>query len=316
MTSQALPRLSGRVARALSGGRPVVALESSVYAHGLPRPANMLAARRMLEAVTDGGAEPAITAVVQGEPSVGLEQRDLDRFLKREGITKVSARELATVAAMGGDGATTVAAAITLAHAAGVSVLATGGIGGVHRGGEYDESADLLELSRTPVVVVCSGAKAILDLPVTAERLESLGVTVVGFQTDWIPAFYAPATQLPVTVRVETPEEIAAIFAVHRRLGRPGAILVVQPPPVEAVLSQEVVDAAVEKALRAARRRRVRGPSVTPFLLEAVERATGGRSVAANIALLEGNARLAAGIAVAWAAVKPALPTRAARKIR
>jgi pseudouridine-5'-phosphate glycosidase len=276
----------------------VVALESSVFAQGLPHSANKRAAQLMIAAVERSGAVPAITAVVRGIPSVGLGARDLARFLDGDGVAKASARDLAPLIARRGDGATTVAAAIVLAHCAGVAVFATGGIGGVHRDGS-DESADLLELSRTPVIVVCSGAKAILDLGATVERLETLGVTVVGYRTDRFPAFYSAATRLPVTVRVESAREVAAIFAAHRALGRPGAVLVVQPPPSGTALSGRSVESAVKRGLEAAAGARVRGPAVTPFLLQAVECATGGRSVAANLALLEQNAGLAGEIAVA-----------------
>ncbi|HEX6251637.1 MAG TPA: pseudouridine-5'-phosphate glycosidase [Gemmatimonadaceae bacterium] len=290
--------MSSRVARALRSGRPVVALESSVLAQGLPRPANAEAADRMLQAVTAAGAVPAITAVVRGTPAAGLDVPDLRRFLSLDGIPKVSARDLATAVATGSDGATTVAAALVLAHRAGIAVFATGGIGGVHRGGGYDESADLVELSRTPVVVVCAGPKAILDVAATAERLESLGVTVVGFRTDTMPAFYTIKSAIPVT-RVESVAEVATIYAAHRALDRPGAVLVVQPPPAATALPVAAVERAVGKGLRAAARSRVRGGAVTPFLLRSVAAATRGRSLTANLALLESNARLAAEIAVA-----------------
>jgi pseudouridine-5'-phosphate glycosidase len=252
----------------------------------------------MVRAVTDAGAIPAITAVVRGVPAAGLTTRELQRFLQTDGIPKLSARDLAGAVAGGTDGATTVAAAIVLARRAGIAVFATGGIGGVHRGGGHDESADLVELSRTPVIVVCSGAKAILDMEATAERLESLGVTILGFRTDRMPAFYTRETAIPVA-RVESAAEVAAIYAVHLALDRPGAVLVVQPPPAPTALPAATVERAVAKGLRAAARAKVRGGAVTPFLLEAVAGATGGRSLAANLALLESNARLAGEIAVA-----------------
>lgn len=282
-------------------GRPVVALESSVLAQGLPRPANAEAARRMIQAVTAAGAVPAVTAVVRGVPAAGLETRDLERFLEGDDILKVSARDLAAAAADRRDGATTVAAAIVLAHRAGIAVFATGGIGGVHRGSRHDESADLVELSRTPVIVVCSGAKAILDLQATAERLESLGVTVVGFRTETMPAFYSRESGIAVSVRVHTVDEVAEIYAAHRALGRPGALLVVQPPPPAAALPARTVELAVSGGLRSAARAKVRGGAVTPFLLRAVVKATRGRALAANLALLELNAGLAGKIAGAVA---------------
>lgn len=252
----------------------------------------------MLQAVTAGGAVAAITAVVRGIPAAGLETRELQRFLASDGIPKLSARDLAAAVATASDGATTVAAALVLAQRAGISVFATGGIGGVHRGGGYDESADLVELSRTPVIVVCSGPKAILDVQATAERLESLGVTVVGFRTETMPAFYTPKTAIPV-MRVESAADVAAIHAAQRALDRPGALLVVQPPPAATALPAATVERAVAKGLRAAARSKVRGGAVTPFLLRSVAGATRGRSLTANLALLESNARLAAEIAVA-----------------
>lgn len=297
-------RVSTGVAQAIARGRPVVALESSVFAQGLPRPANADAARRMLQAVTGAGAVPAVTAVVRGVPSAGLATRELKRFLDKDDIPKVSARDLAAVVAARRNGATTVAAAIALAHRAGIAVFATGGIGGVHRGGGHDESADLVELSRTPVIVVCSGVKAILDLEATAERLESLGVTVVGFQTDAMPAFYSRETGIAVSVRVDGTGEVAAIYRAHRALGRPGALLVVQPPPDATALASSTVERAVTDGLRSAAREGIRGGAVTPFLLNAVAKATRGRSLAANLALLELNAGLAGEIAVAVAVAR------------
>ena len=293
-----------------------MALESSVLAQGLPIPANREAYERMCAAVEGGGAVPAISAVVGGQPLLGLEGAALERFLRRDGVRKVSARDLAWAAAHGEDGATTVAATLALAVAAGVSVFATGGIGGVHREPALDESADLVELARSPVVVVCAGAKSILDLPGTLERLETLGVPVVGYRTGELPGFFTTGTGLPLSMRAESPEEIADVWRVERRLGRPGALLVVQPPPAAAALPGDLVADAVADALAEARRQGVRGAATTPFLLAAVERATGGRSLAANLALLEENARLAAAIAVALArppAGQSELPDRRVR---
>jgi pseudouridine-5'-phosphate glycosidase len=252
--------------------------------------------------VVAGGAVPAVTAVLRGRPSLGLEGEDLERFLARDGVSKVSARDLGWAMATGQDGATTVAATLALATRASVPVFATGGIGGVHREPAFDESADLPELARSPVVVVCAGAKSILDLPATLERLETLGVPVVGYRTDELPGFFTTGTGLRLSMRAGSAAEIARAFTAQRRLGRPGALLVVQPPPAEAALERAEVDDAVADALAAARREGVRGAAVTPFLLAAVERATGGRSLAANLALLERNAQLAAEIAVALAA--------------
>jgi pseudouridylate synthase len=290
-------RCSPEVAAAMRDRRPVVALESSVLAQGLPVPANREAVRRMTDAVRRGGAVPATTAIVRGEPTIGLEGDDLERFLRRDGVRKVSARDLAAAVAAGADGATTVAATLQLARLAGLRVFATGGIGGVHREPAFDESADLAELARSPILVVCAGAKSILDLPATLERLETLGVAIVGYRTDELPGFFTTTTGLPLPGRVESAREIARLFAAERRLGRPGALVVVQPPPAAAALPRALVDAAVTRALDEARASGVRGGAVTPFLLAAVERETEGRSLAANLALLAQNAALAAEIA-------------------
>ncbi|MCE2802368.1 MAG: pseudouridine-5'-phosphate glycosidase [Gemmatimonadetes bacterium] len=274
------------VADACAAGRPLVTLESSVLAQGLPIPANREA------------------AVVRGVPTIGLGGDDLERFLARDGVTKLSSRDLAPAMVRGRDGATTVAASLTLAAAAGLEVFATGGIGGVHREPAYDESADLLALATAPVITVCAGAKSILDLPGTLERLDSYGVTVLGYRTDEFPGFFTAHTGLRVPQRIDEAAEIAAIFRASRALGRRSALLVVQPPPADAALEAEVVEQAVAQALVEARTVGVRGATVTPFLLAAVERATAGRSLAANLALLEANAALAAEIAVALGATR------------
>lgn len=296
-------RLTAPVAEALGAGRPVVALESSVLSQGLPIPANREGAERMTGAVLRGGAVPAITAVVGGRATLGLEPVELERFLAREGIVKASARDLGPVMARSGDAATTVAATLALCRAAGVPVFATGGIGGVHRAPAFDESADLVELARTPVIVVCAGAKAILDLPATMERLETLGVAVVGYRTDELPGFFTVGTGIPVPHRLDSPEAIAEAYLAMRRLEHPGALLVVQPPPAEVALERDLVETALEGALRDAEVAQVRGSAMTPVLLAAIQEATGGRSLAANLALLEANAYLAAEVAAALAAV-------------
>ena len=253
----------------------------------------------MRDAVRANGAIPAVLAMVRGTPTIGLEGDDLERFLRRDGVTKVSARDLGWAAARGLDGATTVAASLALCAAAGLNVFATGGIGGVHREPAFDESADLLELARSPVVTVCAGAKSVLDLPATLERLESYGVAVIGFGTEEFPGFFTRTTGLHVSASTDDPAEVARAFRAHRALGRPGAMLVVQPPPKDSALDAALVETAVQHALNHARASGVRGASVTPFLLAAVERATQGASLAANLALLEANAALAARIAVA-----------------
>ena len=283
----------------------VVALESSVLAQGLPIPANREADHRMRAAVERHGAFPAVVAVVRGECRVGLHDDDLERFLGRDGVVKVSARDLGWAVARGLDGATTVAGTLALCVTAGLEVFATGGIGGVHREPAFDESADLLELARSPVITVCAGAKSILDLPATLERLESYGVAVIGLGTDEFPGFFTRHTGLHLSAHTDDPADVAAAFRAHRRLGRPGAMLVVQPPPATAALDGGVVDDAVATALAEARRAGVSGAAATPFLLDAVFRATGGASLLANLALLEANAALAARIAVALRELPP-----------
>lgn len=252
----------------------------------------------MRAAIEARGAVPAITAVVRGALCAGLDDETLERFLRRDGVRKVSARDLPVAIAQGADGATTVAASLAICVAAGLEVFATGGIGGVHREPAFDESADLLELARSPVLVVCAGAKSILDIAATLERLETYGVTVVGYGTDEFPGFFTAATGFRVGARADTPRELAAVHRAARALGRPGATLVVQPPPAAEALDRALVDRAVEAALAGAREAGVRGAAVTPHLLAAVEKATGGRSLRANLALLERNASLAAEVAV------------------
>lgn len=298
-------RVLPHIRRALDAGAPVVALESSVLAQGLPIPANADASRRMIGAVEKVGAIAAITAVVCGELSVGLEQKDLERFLAIKGIRKVSARDLGAAVAQRADGATTVAATLAIASAVGIKTLATGGIGGVHRAVPgaaptmaRDESADLDELARTPMIVVCAGAKSILDLPATWERLDTLGIPVIGLGTDEFPGFYTATTGIPLAVSVSQPVEAARIASAHFALGRRQSVLVVQPPPARVALDAELVERAVRTALERAGREGVRGGEVTPYLLAEVSRETGGKSLETNLILLEANARLAAEIAV------------------
>lgn len=270
-----------------------------MLAQGLPVPANRDAHRLMCDAVNAHHATPAVLAVVRGTPTVGLEGDDLERFLRRDGVVKVSARDLGWVCARSLDGATTVAASLALCSAAGIDVFATGGIGGVHREPPFDESADLLELSRTSVVTVCAGVKSILNLQATLERLESYGVAVIGFGTDEFPGFFTRHTGRRVSASTDDPVEIARAFRAHRALDRPGAMLVVQPTPASRALDERLVEEAVRLALAEAHSAGVTGAAVTPFLLAAVERETGGASLGANLALLESNAALAARIGVA-----------------
>jgi len=286
------------VADALAWSRPIVALESSVLAQGLPIPTNREAAERMTGAARRAGALAAITAVMHGVCTLGVDDQELERLLRRDGVRKVSARDLPVAVAQKADGATTVAASLAIAFAAGATVFATGGIGGVHRDAPFDESGDLDELSRTPMVVVCAGAKSILDLPATLERLETLGIILVGYRTDELPGFFTRTTGLRLPARAESAKEIAEIHRAARALGRTQATLVVQPPPDDVALDPAVVDRAVEQAHQEARVSGIRGAALTPFLLAAVERATDGRSLRANLALLEENAFLAGSIAV------------------
>ena len=295
-------RIAPDVADALRARRPVVALESSVLAQGLPVPANREAARCMLAAVRSRGAVAAITAVIAGEPALGVTPAELDRLLARDGVAKASARDAPLLMAQHRDGATTVAAALAIAAQAGVEVFATGGIGGVHRamfdgGAVRDESADLMELARTPMIVVCAGAKSILDLAGTLERLETLGIVVLGYRTAEMPGFFTARTGIALPARVDSPEAVAAVYRAQRALGRTQSVVVMQPPPEEHALAADVADRAVAHALENARREHVQGAHVTPFLLSEVERATGGASLVANLALLERNALLAAEVA-------------------
>ena len=305
------------VEEARRAGVPIVALESSVLAHGLPAPANREAYRRMCAGVRAAGACPAVLATVGGRALIGLGGEPLERFLAGA-AAKVSARDLGWAIASGRDGATTVAGALAIATAAGLDVFATGGIGGVHRalpvtragthrgdisngsrGAPSDESADLFELARSSAVVVCAGAKAVLDLPATLERLESYGVTLLGYRTDELPGFFTVKTGLRLPVSVDSARDVASAFLAGRALGRRAALVVVQPPPATLALDPGLVEDAVLAALEEAAAAGVRGGAVTPFLLAAVERRTGGRSVETNLGLLEANARLAGEIALA-----------------
>ena len=291
--------LRNDIRRALDAGQPLVALESTVIAHGLPYPHNLETARELETVVRSAGAIPATVGVVAGAPTVGLDDGALERFARSDGIRKLSRRDLATAVGLGHYGATTVAATMALAAAAGIDLFATGGIGGVHRGAResWDISGDLTELGRTPVLVVCAGAKAILDLPATLEYLETLGVPVVGYGCDEFPAFYSRSSGLPLTVRVDTPEEVAAVWRAHGRYGGGGGLLLCVPPPEADAMPAAVVEDAVARALDEARH--IRGAAVTPHLLAALHYATGGQTLKTNIALLKHNARVAAEVAVA-----------------
>lgn len=276
-------------------------LESSVFAQGLPAPHNSEAATRMDAAIRAAGAVPAITGVARGQVVAGLAPDELTRFLRGEGVDKTSARDLGAAVAGRRDAATTVASALVVCHAAGIRVFATGGIGGVHRTPAFDESADLTELARTPAIVVCAGAKSVLDLPATVERLETLGVTVVGYRTSEFPGFHYATTGIPVPARFDDLGQIIAVYRAQRALGYPAAVLVVQAPPADAALPREDVESSIDAALTAARQAGIRGSAMTPWLLAHLSQATGGRTLAVNVALLEANARLAAELSVVLA---------------
>ena len=294
-------RVSEAVAAALAGGRPVVALESTIFSNlGLPAPANGEALRRCLAAVRDGGAEPAVTAILDGQARVGLEPGEEARVLT--GTRKVAERDIAVAVAQGlPAGVTTVSASLALAHAAGIQVFATGGIGGVHRGAEVtgDISADLDALANHPVVTVCAGAKAFLDLGRTLEYLETAGVPVLGWRHDWFPAFYLRSSGLAVPHRAETARVVADVLRFRIR-DRTGVLLTVPIPP-EAELDPDGLNAALQAALAACAAEGVTGAAVTPFVLTRIEQQTAGASVPANLALAENNARVAAAVAAALA---------------
>lgn len=294
-------KIAPDVQDALAAGRPVVALESTVISHGLPYPDNLEVAREMEAAVVSGGAVPAIIGILGGEISVGLDDAQLERLAQAREVRKCSRRDIPIAVARGEDGATTVAGTMLVAHMAGIRLFATGGIGGVHRGSPSDVSADLLELARTPVCVVCAGAKSLLDLPATLEVLETQGVPVVGYQTAEFPGFYVRSSGLPVTVRVESAAEMATILRAQGALGYRGGSLVAVPVPAADALQPEEAEAAIAEAIRRAAAAGIAGPAVTPFLLAEIAAITNGRSVAANRALLLNNCRLAAEIAGALA---------------
>jgi len=295
------------VAGALAAGKPVVALESTIISHGMPYPQNVETARNVERIIRELGATPATVAVIGGRLKAGLTADEIDYFGRTgPGIAKASRRDLPVLVARGMDGATTVTTTMMIAAMAGIRVFATGGIGGVHRGAEttMDISADLEELAETPVMVICAGAKSILDLGLTLEYLETKGVTVVGYGTDELPAFYTRSSGFGVDYRLDTPEELARAFHVKRELGLRGGMLVANPIPEEYSMDKAVIDAAIDAALAEAQANGVRGKAVTPFLLAKVKELTGGDSLDANIQLVYNNARLAARTAAALAALE------------
>lgn len=288
------------VGEALLERRPVVALESTVIAHGLPHPTNLEVATRMEEIVRENGATPATIAILDGKIRFGLEPGQLERVGTSKDITKASLRDLPLLLAHGGSGATTVSSTTYLASQVEIKVFATGGIGGVHRGWEttMDISADLPALASIPVVTVCAGAKSVLDLPATLEWLETNGVPVLGYRTDRFPAFYSPVSEpaLPVDARVDTGQQVADIYKMRLRLDQKGAVLVCAPIPSHAALSSAEIEDAIQRAMNIAKERGIVGRRVTPFLLSSLARATQGRSIESNRALLENNAAIAAEI--------------------
>lgn len=281
----------------LAEGRPIVALESTLITHGLPRPVNLEVARALEQTVREAGAVPATIAILGGKIRVGLATEELEFLAQTDFVRKCSRRDFPIVVGRGEDGATTVAGTMIVARAAGIRVFATGGIGGVHRGHPFDVSADLMELAHTSVTVVCAGAKAILDLPLTLEVLETHGVPVLGYQTTEFPAFYSRSSGLPIDLRCDTPNEVARIIRARDSLKLPAGVLVTVPIPEADAMPREEVEQAIEQALSEAACKGVRGKAVTPFLLSRVSELTGDASRKANIALLHNNARIAAMIA-------------------
>ena len=292
-----LVKVDPRVRAALDARQPVIALESTIIAHGMPFPHNLETALRAQAIACEEGCLAATVAALDGSLRVGLQDAEIEMLARAEGVLKLSRRDLAYALASGKPGATTVSATMVAAAMAGIIVFATGGIGGVHRGGSGDVSADLTELARTPVIVVSAGPKAILDLPLTLELLETLGVPVVGYGTDELPAFYSRSSGLPVAFRLDTPGEVAALYRKQRALGLEQGLLVANPVPPEHEIPRPEVERWIEAALAEAGRRRVRGKEVTPFLLGRVVEASGGRALETNKRLLEGNVRVACAIA-------------------
>lgn len=295
------PVFSRAVRSAIVTDKPLVALESTIITHGMPWPQNVETARAVEEVVRAEGAEPATMAVLDGVLHVGLEAEQLDGLGQRKDVLKLSRADFAYALANGKTGATTVAATMIAARLAGIDVFATGGIGGVHRGAEasFDISADLLELAQTDVIVVCAGAKAILDVPKTLEVLETQGVPVIGYGTDTIPAFWSSESALPVPIRLDTPQEIAAHARMRMALGMKGGTLITNPVPKANEIPADEIQTHIETALAEAEAQGVSGKDVTPFLLGRMVELTEGRSLETNIALIKNNARLAARIAVA-----------------
>ncbi len=289
--------ISPEVREALAAGKPIVALESTIISHGMPYPKNVETALLVEQTIRDNGAVPATIAVIGGRLKAGLSKEEIE-YLGKTGraVAKASRRDLPALVAGGADGATTVTTTMMIAYMAGIKIFATGGIGGVHRGAEVtmDISADLEELAQTPVMVICAGAKSILDLGLTLEYLETKGVPVIGYGTDELPAFYTRKSGFGVDYRVDSPEELAAMFSAQRELGYKGGMLVTNPIPEEYSMDKAVIDAAIEEALAQCKAQGVHGKETTPFLLAKVVELTGGDSLESNIKLVLNNAKLAA----------------------
>jgi len=292
--------IAPEVREALAAGRPVVALESTIISHGMPYPQNVETALKVERAIREEGAVPATIAIIGGRLKAGLNEAEIE-YLGKKGreVAKASRRDLPVLVARGADGATTVTTTMIIAHMAGIKVFATGGIGGVHRGAEatMDISADLEELAQTPVMVICAGAKSILDLGLTLEYLETKGVPVIGYGTDELPAFYTRRSGFKVDYRIDTPEELAAAFLAAREMGMRGGMLVTNPIPEKYSMDPERINAAIDQAIAEAGEQGVHGKETTPFLLARVKDITGGDSLASNIQLVLNNARLAAAVA-------------------
>ena len=282
---------------ALRTGKPVVALESTLITHGLPYPTNCETALAMEQAVREGGAVPATIAILRGHITVGLSEGQIEALAQADDVRKCSRRDLPIAVGLGETAATTVAGTMIVAHMAGIRVFATGGIGGVHRGQPFDVSADLLELGRTPIAVVCSGAKSILDLPLTLEVLETNGVPILGYQTDTLPAFFSRDSGLPIDVRVENAQQTAQVIRVAHQLKAQHGILITVPVPEDNALANDIAEKAITQATEEAEAQGIHGKEITPFVLSRVAELTDGKSMAANQAFLVNNARIAAEIA-------------------
>jgi pseudouridine-5'-phosphate glycosidase len=299
-----LVEVSPKVSAALAAGQPLVALESTIISHGLPRPDNLAAARRFEEILEAQDVTPATIALIDGVPKVGLGPEDLERIAADESVVKVGSRDIAIAMARKVTGGTTVAATSVLAARVGLRVFATGGLGGVHRGAAetFDESADLTVLSRTPITVVSAGVKSILDIQATLERLETLSVAVVGYRTSRFPAFWLSDSGYDLDWQVDSPEEVADIMAARDAFGEPSALLVANPLPTALQLDPGVLDDAMGEALALAAEQGVRGKAVSPFLLDRIQQVTGGASVEVNLTIARGNIELAGQIATSWSA--------------